>query len=155
MCCDWQPKLPKAKSVRIIAKPESVDPLCTICGIGFALPSGVCDHCNQPKSVVPPIKVRILELSYGTNIVLLDDGRDFTKLYKNFYVEKQKLSYDMDIMEYLISKGVTILEAQQDHIVDLINYVNKLHEKVQEEKEKQAKKAKKAFITPCDCPRCS
>ncbi len=132
MCCDWQPKLPKAKSVCIIAK---------------------------PKSVVPPIKVRILELSIGTNIVLLDDGRDFTKLYREFYIEKQKLSYDMDIMEYLVKNGVTILEAQQDHmdayITDLINWVNKLREKAQESGKKQGKGKEKPFIKPCDCPRCS
>lgn len=30
-----------------------LDQLCTVCGIGYSLPSGLCDHCDQPVDGKP------------------------------------------------------------------------------------------------------
>lgn len=44
--------------------------LCETCGTGFYLPSGVCDHCDQPKPALAPTQptaegagIRVLSVS--------------------------------------------------------------------------------------------
>lgn len=40
-----------------------MDELCETCGIGYYLPSGVCDHCNSPRKHQCPLCHREMKAS--------------------------------------------------------------------------------------------